>query len=116
MKDITLEEIREHVIENGFGLETCHVGFKADYMSAGIAYALEQVRTENTGQVGRTHPFFLEVYGACERFCNNDFGDMYECDEDIVKGSEWGNYETCIGDVRIHREDGQILLFFPFER
>lgn len=115
MENITLEEIEQHVIENDFYLTACHE-FRADFYSAGIEYALEKLRTDNTGQAGKTHPFFLEVAGACSRFYNNDFGDMYEWDEEVTEGAEWGNYQTCIGDIRIHRECGQVNIFFPFER
>lgn len=115
MVKITIKDIEKYVKQNGFGLHNCH-GFKADFISEGVAYALRQTQTEDTGIVGKTHPFYLEVYNACERFYNGDFGDMYEYGEEITVGNEWGNYGTCIDEIKIHRENGQVTVFFNFER
>lgn len=115
MANITIKDIEKYVKQNGFGLNPCY-GFKADFISEGIAYVLRQTQTENTGMVGKTHPFYLELYNACERFDNGDFGDMYDFGEEVIRGNEWGNYRTCIDEIKIHRENGQVTVFFNFER
>ena len=112
---IEMKDIKKYVKEYGFCLKPCSE-FGIDFISQGISYVLRETQTEHTGRVGETHIFWLELYNACTLFKNDNFGNMYEYEEEVVKGNEYGKYKTSVGDIVIHRENNVISAFFLFER
>lgn len=59
----------------------------------------------------------IKEFEKCSsRFNTGDYGTFYERDEHPTNGKEWGEYHTSIGNIWIHREGENVVLFFPFER
>lgn len=105
---ITLNEIRKHVIENGFGTESTDDGW---LLSAGIRYACEKEPD--------TWPEYVKK--AKEQVYSGDYGDFYEYDEKPTLGQEYYLCESPYGcdintGIVVHHERGAYVMYFQFER
>ena len=111
-KVLTFDDIYRIVAKgNRFGRESAeHRGITV-YFSHGINYAV----------LGKGIQI-KEVMTAFDRFLENDFGEFYEQGECPTRGSEYGMYPssygttTATGAIMVHRERGEIIAYFQFER
>ena len=101
---MTLNEIENYVTENNaFGVY--YDSFKNVGYSAGVLLAIENNKD-----------FSNEVESCLNRFENSDFGTMYDVNETVIQGSEYGCYDTSIGELFLHSENSMIVIYFYFER
>ena len=105
---LTLQEIQDHVEENGFGVShpNDELGF-----SAGICHALSV-------EPDRWMPF-LEA--ALKQVQEEDYGGFYEWYEEPTPGREYFICKSPFGSdihtgIIAHRENGRLVLYFQFER
>lgn len=101
---MTLNEIEKYVIENN-AFSVYYDSFKNVGYSAGVLLAIENNKD-----------FSNEVEISLNRFENNDFGTMYDVNETVIQGSEYGCYNTSIGELFLHAENSMIVVYFYFER
>lgn len=111
---MTYEEIEERIRETEsfaiYSLTKNEIN-GINRISEGIRLAL----MEESDTIKNTE--LLKEFEECSnKFNSCDFGTFYERDEHPSKGKEWGEYNTSIGLVWIHREEENVVLFFPFER
>lgn len=99
---MTLKEIEDYIIENDkFGVTyNGNIGY-----SAGVLVAIKT----NKG-------FNEEVEKALQRFENRDFGTFYNLNETPTEMHEYGCYDTSIGELFIHTDVFQRVIYFQFER
>ena len=111
-KTLTFEDVYRIVVKgNRFGRESAeHRGIPV-YFSHGINYAVlgKGIAVE-------------ELNEAYDRFLAGDFGNFYESGEYPTPGNEYGMYPssygttTAAGAIMVHRERGEIIAYFQFER
>lgn len=99
---MTLDEIKDYITSND--------KFKVTYngsvgYSAGVLLAIENNKAFNK-----------EVEKALQRFENKDFGTFYDWDETPTEMHEYGCYDTSIGELFIHTDVFQTVIYFQFER
>ncbi len=106
---ITMEKIRKHVIENGFGAKPR----VRDYWlwSAGIRYAFESAPS-------LWAPYIAQAY---DQVCSGDYGGFYDRDESPIPGYEYYMCPSPFGhdinnSIMMHREHGTLVMYFQFER
>ena len=101
---MTLNEIEKYIVENNrFGVyydSSKNVGY-----SAGVLLAIEN----NEG-------FSNEVEDSLKQFESGNFGTMYDVNETVIQDSEYGCYDTSIGELFLHSENSMIVIYFYFER
>lgn len=101
---MTLNEIEKYIVENNkFGVY--YDSFRNVGYSAGVLLAIENNKD-----------FSNEVKSCLNRFENSDFGTMYDVNETVIQGSEYGCYDTSIGELFVHAENSMIVIYFYFER
>lgn len=106
---VTMEAIKQFVIEKGFGLE---VKTLPDwYWSKGISYAYDQ------------DPELWKPYvaAALKTVGTENYGGFYAADEKPISGKEYYICESPFGStidtgIIMHREKGTIKMYFQFER
>lgn len=106
---MTYDDIREHVISNGFFI---HRNMSID----GAAYGTDDI-SEGILYASKDDPEFVrETSNAARRFYDEDWGTMLGFGERNLKGREYGEYPSKYGNIYIHRERGRTVMFFMFER
>lgn len=112
--DMTFDEIKHFVIEKDFGREK-HGSYEGEplFYSMGVLAALK------SGSIKQR-----EVDDALKRFCVDDFNGFYEPPEKYDLGAEYGLYPSSLSegkyndpaDIRVHRENRTLVVYFDFER
>ena len=105
---VTIEEIKSYVSDKKFGVTEYRLPDL--YFSNGLMYAYEEDPEAWT-------PF---IAGAIKKLGTDDYGDFYDDDEKPVPGFEYYTCPSPFGSDRetgiiIHREYGEVILFFTFE-
>lgn len=86
-----------------------------DYVSNGIRLCFNNL-SSCTDLRDVFDEFNKDVALAYSAFHRGDFGAFYERDEVPIVGYEYGEYETCVGTVWIHRNNfAACTIYFPFE-
>lgn len=111
-KTLTFDDVYQIVVKgNRFGRESALRNDVRVYFSHGINYAV-------LGK-GITIEELNEAY---DRFLAGDFGAFYESGEYPTPGNEYGMYASSYGNtpgtgaIMVHRERGEIVAYFQFER
>lgn len=100
------EEIQDEVETKGFGRK--YDEEQNVLISKGVEIALNDSEPED---------FKKDYAEALKRFRDNDFADFYVPGEKIILSSAYGRYPTCYGEmVHVHREAGNIVVYWQFER
>lgn len=105
---LTLSEIKDHVFNNGFGrVEVA----SHTYISNGLSYALKCERVVWESYLKK----------AYQQVREEDYGDFYEYGESPILGNEYYLCESPFGcdiweGIVAHRENGNLIFYFQFER
>ena len=107
---VTMGQIKEHVI-NGVGFGVHERTYQGWYWSNGIIYAYE-----NNKELW--HPY---IEKALAQSGTDNYGGFYEQGEEPVKGNEYYICESPFGNdintgIIVHRENGDTIMYFQFER
>lgn len=106
---MTLQDVKDYVIPNNFGVQQADFGANI-FISNGIKYALE-----NENKMAA----FVE--NALNQVDAEDYGDFYEPGEEPRIGDEYYLCPSPFGTeinkgIVVHREQGVLKMYFQFER
>jgi hypothetical protein len=107
---MTLEDIRNYIVPNNFGVcrntALPNALYGTDHVSNGILYAALKDKE-----------FEQQVSDATKRFFQKDWGTWYAPGEKPYVGYDKGSYDTKYGEIWIWNTPSTFgsLTFFPFE-